>query len=291
MKHSYKNMENKKTVHFVPTYFLRPVHPITVCLVGAGGNGSQMLSALCRIDHALRAIGDHPGLNVTVFDPDKVEPSNIGRQLFTQGDLGQNKAECLVTRFNRCFGTRWTARDRKFEHDSVCGSQYPNIIITCVDNIDARKKIGKLFRAWNIKPEQDSYSTYAMEHRAYYWLDLGNAQKTGQAILGSNYIRQPETKEYETTDMLPTITEQFDLSKIKEKDSGPSCSMAEALTKQDLFINSVLVQNSASLLWSLLTDMAIDTRGMFVNVDTYQTVPVRIQQQDKLLISKPKQKK
>ena len=41
----------KPTVHFVPQYFLNPVHPIKVTLVGAGGNGSQMLSALCRIDH------------------------------------------------------------------------------------------------------------------------------------------------------------------------------------------------------------------------------------------------
>ena len=96
----------RKTVHFVPQYFLQPVHRIRVDLVGAGGNGSQMLSCLARIDHALRQLGQ-PGLHVRVYDPDRVETPNVGRQLFTAGDLGANKAECLVTRFNRLFGNDW----------------------------------------------------------------------------------------------------------------------------------------------------------------------------------------
>ena len=36
------------------------------------------------------------------------------------------------------------------------------------------------------------------------------------------------------------ITEEVDYAKIKENESGPSCSLAEALEKQDLFINSTL---------------------------------------------------
>lgn len=272
--------KTRKTVHFVPEYFLNPVHPINVTLIGAGGNGSQMLSALARIDHALRAMGRY-GLEVTVFDPDCVEAPNIGRQLFTAGDLGQNKAECLVSRFNRMFGTRWEAVPVKFNMSS-----FGNITISCVDNVDVRREIGKEFRRYNITKAQyeknhvhNCMYNYSERYK-FYWLDLGNGQRTGQAVLGSNRVPQPETKKYDTLEYLPLLTEQFNLKKVRDADSGPSCSMAEALSKQDLFVNSVLVQTAASLLWSLLTDIAIDTRGFFINLDTYRTAPIQISKDD-----------
>ena len=52
--------------------------------------------------------------------------------------------------------------------------------------------------------------------------------------------------------------------------------MAESLGRQDLFVNSVLTQTAASLLWSLLTDAAIDTRGFYMNLDTYRTAPIPV---------------
>lgn len=270
-------------MHFVPEYFLSPVHRITVILVGAGSNGSQMLSALARIDHALRALGQ-PGLDVTVYDPDKVEWPNIGRQLFTAADLGQNKAECLATRFNRIYGTDWKAVPRAYD-----GAKTGNIHISCVDNISARKQIAKRFRSGNIskaKYEKNKHNIWNAynEHYPFYWLDLGNAQRTGQAVLGSNRIPQPESADYRTVEYLPLVTEQFDYSRIKEKESGPSCSMAEALSKQDLFINSVLVQTAASLLWTLLTAAGIDVRGFFVNLDTYRTAPIPVREEDEKLL-------
>ena len=271
-------------MHFVPQYFLAPRCAIKVTLIGAGGNGSQMLSALARIDHALRALGQK-GLAVTVWDPDTVEAPNVGRQLFTAGDLGQNKAECLVTRFNRLFGNDWKAEPKAFKP----GDRMGNIVISCVDNVACRKDIAKAFRAGDItakdvekyrKTRGGTAFNEFNEHYNFYWLDLGNGQRTGQAILGSNRIPQPESNEYAPVEYLPVMTEVFNLSKTADKDSGPSCSMAEALSKQDLFVNSVLVQTAASLLWSLLTDMAIDVRGFFVNLDTYRTCPIPVKKED-----------
>lgn len=279
------NKDNRPIMHFVPQYFLRPVHPIKVTLIGAGGNGSQMLSVLARIDHALRTLG-HYGLDVTVWDPDTVEAPNVGRQLFTAGDLGQNKAECLVTRFNRLFGNDWTAKPQRFD-----GSSWGNIVITCVDNLKTRKEVASGFRCKNITKQQyDKYkgNAYNMynEYYCFYWLDLGNTQKSGQAVLGSNRVPQPDSKEYRTVEYLPVLTEQFDLNKVRDTDSGPSCSMAEALEKQDLFVNSVLVQTAGSLLWSLLRDAALDTRGFYINLDSYRTAPIPVREEDLKLISK-----
>lgn len=276
----------KPTVHFVPQYFLNPVHPIKVTLIGAGGNGSQMLSALCRIDHALRALGGS-GLDVVVFDPDKVEAPNVGRQLFTAGDLGQNKAQCLVTRFNRLYGNRWEAVPKVFDMKN-----FGNIVITCVDNVEVRRDIGREFRKRNISEAAHKrnagrdYRCQYNEFYPFYWLDLGNGQRTGQAVLGSNRVPQPKSKDYRTLEYLPVVTEQFDLAKVKDSESGPSCSMAEALSRQDLFVNSVLVQTAASLLWSLLTDAAIDTRGFYINLDTYRTAPIPVRKEDEKLLPK-----
>lgn len=70
-----------KRVHYIDNYLLNPQHPVTVNLIGAGGTGSQVLTCLARLDVTLRALG-HPGLFVTLYDPDIVTDANIGRQLF-----------------------------------------------------------------------------------------------------------------------------------------------------------------------------------------------------------------
>ena len=97
-----------KRVHYIDSYLINPQHPVTVNVIGAGGTGSQVLTCLARLDTALRGLG-HPGLLVTVYDPDTVTEANIGRQLFSPSDTGLNKAQCLVTRVNNFFGNGWRA--------------------------------------------------------------------------------------------------------------------------------------------------------------------------------------
>lgn len=271
-----RNPNPKKRMHFCPQYFHNPVHRIRVVLVGAGGNGSQMLSALARIDHALVSLGK-PGIHVTVWDPDTVEAPNIGRQLFTASEIGRNKAECIVTRFNRALGLDWDAVPKRWEPGK---GNLGNIIISCVDKIDARLQIARSFHENKIRSTKGrdgkTYRPEGNEYSCFYWLDLGNAQSTGQAVLGSGTIKQPRRTGYATVETLPSLDEVADLSSVMDEDSGPSCSLAEALEKQDLFINSVLVQTAAALLWSLLKDVAIDIHGVYVNLDTYRTVPLAV---------------
>jgi len=72
-------------------------------------------------------------------------------------------------------------------------------------------------------------------------MDYGNGSNTGQVVLGTlTEIKQPESKLFEPIGYLPVVTEKFDLKQVKEEDSGPSCSHADALRKQNLFINSTL---------------------------------------------------
>src|SRR3984957_2125786 len=101
-------MTNLTKVHFIDNYLIRPSNPVTVNLIGAGGTGSQVLSALARINHSLIAL-NHPGIFVKVFDDDVITSANLGRQLFSASEAGMNKAVALINRINRFFGTNWKA--------------------------------------------------------------------------------------------------------------------------------------------------------------------------------------
>ena len=51
-----KYQEVKTKVHFTENTLINPTNPVTVNLIGAGGTGSQVLTALARMNHALTQI-------------------------------------------------------------------------------------------------------------------------------------------------------------------------------------------------------------------------------------------
>ena len=85
---------------------------------------------------------------------------------------------------------------------------------------------------------------YYDAEKPLYRMDFGNAQTTGQVVPGTipKKMPQPKSKEYTPVGRLKVITERISYADIRDEDSGPSCSLAEALEKQDLFINSVPAQ-------------------------------------------------
>lgn len=262
----------KKRMHFTYNYLLNPPHPITVNLIGGGGTGSQVLTCLARLDVTLRALR-HPGLHVTLYDPDTVSASNIGRQLFGASDLGLNKAECLISRANIFFGNDWHARSELFPSSTFCAARedLANITITCTDNVQSRIDLWKFLQ----KAREIHY--YDAE-KPLYWMDFGNAQTTGQVVLGTipKKMPQPKSKEYTPVGRLKVITERISYADIRDEDSGPSCSLAEALEKQDLFINSVLAQLGCNLLWKLFRNCMIEHCGFFLNLDSMKVNPISV---------------
>lgn len=259
-----QNTEKPRT-HFMPEYFGSPVHPLTVDLVGCGGSGSIMMSCLASINQALLSL-EKPGLDVTAYDADTVSEANLGRQLFCPADLGCNKADALVTRFNRAFGTNWCSVPEKYRLNPNT-----NIIISCTDNIESRNYISREFKKY-----KNENINNAPEFRNYYWLDLGNTQNSGQAVLGSTCIKQPHSSLFETVEELPAITDLFKLTKKDDENSGPSCSLAEALKKQDLFINRIIATAAADLLWKILTKGHIEVNGFFLNLEQMRCNPIEL---------------
>lgn len=261
-----------KRVHYIDNYLLNPQHPVTVNLIGVGGTGSQVLTNLARLDVTLRAL-NHPGLFVTVYDPDVVTESNIGRQLFSFSDLGLNKAQCLVTRLNHFFGNDWQAVPKIYPSNvhAAKDKEISNITITCTDNIKSRLDMWKILKA---VPDND-YRDYKTP---LYWLDFGNTQTSGQVVLGTvpEKIKQPKSQQYKTVGSLKVITRYVRYARVKETDSGPSCSLAEALEKQDLFINSTLAQLGCNLLWKMFRHGMIEHQGLYLNLATMKVNPILI---------------
>lgn len=225
--------------------------PIDIVLVGAGGTGSQLLTGLARLHIALRSLGHPYGLQVSTWDADNISPANIGRQLFSRGDIGRNKAIVLTHRLNAYFGLSWDAKAEKFGASSF---RVPDLVITCVDTASARREIAKV-----LMPKHG--------YRAPLWLDCGNSQKSGQVMLGSLDGKDlPAMRQ-----LLPEI---FDAS-IPE-DNRPSCSLAEALESQDLFINQAVATYAGHLLWSLMREGELDVCGYWINLEEGRTSPVHL---------------
>lgn len=239
----------------VPDYLLDPQHPVTVHLVGCGGTGSQLLPHLARIDHALLAL-NHPGLHVTVFDPDTISDANIGRQLFAPADVGFNKAVVMVSRVNRFFDLQWDAETDYYEPRVFS----TNILITCTDTAASRVEIAR-----KISEATGHQSPY---EKRYFWLDVGNTRTTGQVVLGT----------IEQDPALPTICEMFPdlMEQDKEQAQGPSCSLAQALNSQDLMVNTIMAGYAADLLWKIFRQPVMAHHGMYVNLETFKTNPIPV---------------
>lgn len=262
----------KKRMHFVDSYLLNPQHPVTINLIGAGGTGSQVITSLARMDAALRALG-HPGLHVTVYDPDRVSEANIGRQLFSEADLELNKAVSLVTRINRFFGTTWQAKTGCYpvRVSKATEARTANITITCTDNVRSRIELWRLLKKLRETNRTD-------DHTPLYWMDFGNSQKAGQVIIGNvrKKIKQPSSEIYLPVSTMEVITEYTDYSKVKEEDSGPSCSLAGALDKQDLFVNSILAQLGCDIIWKMFREGTMPYRGLYLNLSTLRVNPIPV---------------
>lgn len=227
---------------------------INVLLVGCGGNGAQMLMGLASLDAALRAISSR-SLEVTVVDDDVVSEANLGRQPFYRCDVGNSKARTLTERINIAHGLAWRAiHGRAPDAVDVAGF---DMLISCVDTAGARRALAAAIASANAPP--------------FYWLDLGNRATDGQFLLGcaNRAVLKGGRR-------LPTVLEYFpELAdeSMPEADT-PSCSVAEALERQSLFVNRVLASHALALLFELLGRGSIGHAGAFINLASGQTVPV-----------------
>lgn len=239
-----------------------------VLVIGAGGNGSAVLFGLPYLHHALIAWGFANGLNVTVMDADTVSPTNCVRQPFGAADIGQNKATILINRINLFHQLSWHSDETFFSQDAPnnTGSSYDNtvdFVISCVDTRAARREMHEAFN--NVMGPWRSVR---------YWLDIGNNASNGQFVLGQplNCVnRRSKTRLRTVTELFPSI-----MDTSLGEGPLPSCSAAEALERQEPFVNNVLATSALSMITRLMRYGQIDHQGAFYNAESGRSAPISI---------------
>jgi PRTRC genetic system ThiF family protein len=215
-----------------------------------------MLLGLPYLHQAMNVWGHAGGIHVMLVDGDQVTETNCVRQPFASADVGLNKATVLINRVNLFWGLRWQAHPEHFHKDTLrTNSTGPHLIIGCVDTRAARQAIHSAVTRAN--------------DGTVYWLDLGNNASSGQYVLG-----QPlNAANRRNTVRLRTVAELY--PEIADAEAGedplPSCSAAEALERQEPFINQVLATSALAMLARLFRYGTLTHHGAFYNASTGRT--------------------
>jgi PRTRC genetic system ThiF family protein len=249
-----KPMPTRVEEHLIPGSLLDKQVQVTV--VGCGGTGTALVSGLPLMHQAMLALGHPQGLDVSLVDGDRISPTNCVRQPFCENEVGLFKSTVLATRINLFYGLGWRAYPRFMDES---WRDETDILISCVDTRKARKMLMRT----------------AAYHACHYWLDIGNNAATGQFVLG-----QPDNRRNsKSSPRLPTVAELFPEivdSELDRKDSLPSCSAVEALTRQEPFINQSLANLALAMLARLFRHGPLSYHGAFVNLESGMTAPVAV---------------
>ena len=230
--------------------------PIRILVVGCGGNGSAIVSGLPYLHQALLAFGHPGGLAVTLIDPDTVTETNCVRQPFCRTEIRLPKAIVLAHRINVFWGLNWQGMQATIQR--LTKSSELDFVIGCVDTRKARRAIDK----------------WLLQSRILYWLDLGNNASSGQFVLGQPNNSANRKKKHR----LPTVAELYPeiVTTKRREDDQPSCSAAEALTRQEPFVNQNLAYQALAMLTQLLHHGSLSYQGGFCNLASGHVVPLPI---------------
>ncbi len=126
-----------------------------VAVIGAGALGNFVAPALalsgCR--------------HITLWDPDRVDVTNLNRQIFFARDVGAFKAPALASRINTFFGARTRGLPQPFDEHSDLSAF--DAVLDCVDNFETRilisrrvRERGKILISGGTSPEKGQVVAY-----------------------------------------------------------------------------------------------------------------------------------
>ena len=247
---------------------------VEVLVVGAGGTGSHVVAELAALNQTLLDLGHPEGLSVVVLDADEVSDANVLRSRYLPCDVGSYKATTIVQRVNAATGARFRASVGRLSEDAYQISQSVDLVIGCVDTREARREI--------LRQCQAAANRWG---RPVLWLDAGNDATTGQVVLGE--VRPTEEAHSGPASRssprlaarLPCVTDLFPglLDPAQDPlDPGPSCSRAEALSRQSLAVNRAAAFHALCLLVEAFTAGRLTTHGIFFDVAAGRATPLAI---------------
>lgn len=209
----------------------------SISIIGTGGTGSHLIDRLATFAHGIGKTKDKT-ISLIAYDFDEIEPKNIGRSSFYNGDVGLSKSEVCISKANIGYGLSWKTA-------LVSDFKPANFNFICTDSMESRIGYIEL-----IKKHYDA-NTYH-EDAPYYIFDVGNDKKFGQIIV---------------LDMDGDLADIDRSQKSSETIGTVTCSEQEWYNQQDLFINQFMALLAAETFWKLINDYNISYNQMFVNTE------------------------
>lgn len=110
-----------------------------VAIIGVGTIGSHLALTLARMQ-----------VPFTMYDHDTIEEHNLATQAYTRADLGHYKVDAIASICEEIGVERGSvvAVPEKYggEHRGITGH---DVIVSCVDSIEARREIANTLGIWN----------------------------------------------------------------------------------------------------------------------------------------------
>lgn len=255
-----------------------PNHIENIVVVGCGGTGAQVARHVARLAYDMRR-GRLSVPAITLIDPDTVEAKNVGRQLFTDAEIGQNKAVALMRRFNAALGLQMEAISEPLDAERHFGRyERGRIVIGAVDTHQGRIEMSKI--------------------QGGVWIDCGNHKDGGQVVIGntSDWNRIADQKPHVSGVRVTTITmRQMVMGQKPEYPDQPlhytylpnaaalfpsllepepvvevpagSCAALIEAGEQHLFVNDWMAQVAAMYLSKLLRRQPVTTHMTYIDAD------------------------
>ena len=239
-------------------------HIQTLSIVGLGGTGAQVARSVARMVYDMQAARLHTP-QIILIDPDRVEQKNVGRQLYTEADVGQPKAHVLMRRFNMALGLDIIAIDQSVSAERHF-ERWGNLIVGAVDNHRARRELAKANGA--------------------IWIDTGNHFNVGQVIIGNTGDHETAMRYIDGHNgryaYLPTAGLLFPALLEPEPEATPqpeperSCAELVAAREQDLLINDWMATIASQYIYKLLHHQPITSFVSYISADSMsvRSVPI-----------------
>lgn len=240
-----------------------------IVVVGCGGTGGFVAEGLCRV---LK----NYDLRLMLVDPDRVEPHNLLRQNFYDGDVGKFKSQVLAERLATQYGRRIGYSVEPYDADmfnrswgrGMIEQNLAVFVIGCVDNSLARRSIAG-------KGSDNS------SFRRRWWLDAGNGFASGQVLLGNTRtvagLDEAFDEHAHTVSKLPLPSMQLPslLAPLpKTKVPARDCAEAIDIEEQSPTINQAIAVLVLDFMQRLLRG-TLTNMGAYLDLDTgtLQMVP------------------
>lgn len=228
--------------------FLIPADaPIHILLVGCGGTGSHIAQSLARLAYHVER-SSLPPLAITLADGDTVELRNVGRQLFTQADVGRNKAQVLAARLSALFGLKMAALPDFVRDDIAPRPEQYGVLVGAVDTPQARRALCGL----------------TADHGWRLWLDAGNERDDGQVCIGNATTPQGLHRAFAIPGVCaaipaPNLVYPDLLNDQPAAPVGLACAEAMQADAQGLMINQAMAAIVAQYLYQIVVTRRLIT--------------------------------